>query len=768
MGLAFEPPKVLTEKHQYSPRDRGVTQPNIEPISSEPTRADAATPLQPHGGHIVQFYENEEFLSAAVADFLAEGLERGESVVVIATEEHRAAFVRRLGAKGIDVPKALRMGQFTMLDAAETLRMFMVGDKPDGKRFRDVIGAVLDSCRRRDRLAPVRFFGEMVDQLWKAGNTDGAIQLEDLWNELNATNSFTLLCAYAMGNFYKEIDAKKYRHVCSQHSKVIPSPGREIEEVKAALGVSELEERARSLESEVAFRTEMERRFREALKAAQRAEEQLRINERELTDFFENAPLALNWVGPDGVILRANQAELDLLGYTREEYVGHKVGEFHVDSEAIKAVFDRLSRGETVRSFESQMKCKDGGTKEVVIDANVRWGSTGEFAHTRCFTRDVTDGNRTAELRARLAAIVSSSDDAIVSKTLDGIIQSWNRGAEQIFGYTAAEAIGKHISLIIPQARLSEEDYVIGRLRRGEKIDHFETVRIAKDGREIDVSLTVSPVIDGNGRIIGASKVARDITETVRSRKELQAVLNDAIEAKKSADAANRAKAEFLAAMSHELRTPLNAISGYVQLMLMGVHGPVNSVQQDALLRVEKSQAHLLSLINDVLNFAKVEAGKVNYDVEDVILADAIAEVGQMMEPQFATKQQRYQASIDTRTVVRADQEKLRQILLNLLSNAAKFTPAGGQIILQTRSRKGRGNHRIEVVVSDTGPGIPEDKRDKVFDPFVQVHRGLSDRMGGVGLGLAISRDLARGMGGDLGLEDAPVGARFVLTLPSR
>jgi PAS domain S-box-containing protein len=745
-----------------------VTQPNIEPISSEPTQAEAVAPLQAIGGHIVQFYENEEFLSAAVSDFLAEGLERGESVAVIATEEHRAAFVRRLGAKGIDVPKALRVGQFTMLDAAETLRMFMVGDKPDGRRFREVIGAVLDSCRRRDRLAPVRFFGEMVDQLWKQGNTDGAIQLEDLWNELNATNSFTLLCAYAMGNFLKEIDAKKYRHVCGQHTKVIPSPGREIEDVKAALGVSELEERARSLESEVAFRTEMERRFREALKAAQRAEEQLRINERELTDFFENAPLALNWVGPDGVILRTNQAELSLLGYTREEYVGHKVTEFHVDADAIRSVFDRLSRGETVRSFESQMKCKDGSTKDVTIDANVRWGSNGEFAHTRCFTRDVTDGNRTAELRARLAAIVSSSDDAIVSKTLDGIIKSWNSGAERIFGYTADEAVEKHISLIIPKERLSEEDYVIGRLRRGEKIDHFETVRCGKDGREIDISLTVSPVIDAYGKVIGASKVARDITEAVRSRRELEAALSEAVEAKKSADAANRAKAEFLAAMSHELRTPLNAISGYVQLMLMGVHGPVNTAQQDALQRVEKSQAHLLSLINDVLNFAKVEAGKVNYDVEDVVLADAIAEVGQMMEPQFASKQQRYQASIDTRTVVRADQEKLRQILLNLLSNAAKFTPAGGQIILQTRSKKGRGSHRIEVVVSDTGPGIPEDKRDKVFDPFVQVHRGLSDRMGGVGLGLAISRDLARGMGGDLGLEDASVGARFVLTLPSR
>jgi signal transduction histidine kinase len=160
-----------------------------------------------------------------------------------------------------------------------------------------------------------------------------------------------------------------------------------------------------------------------------------------------------------------------------------------------------------------------------------------------------------------------------------------------------------------------------------------------------------------------------------------------------------------------------------------------------------------------------VEAGKVNYDVEDLLLADVIPEVGQMMEPQFAAKDLRYQASIDTRTVVRADAEKLRQILLNLLSNAAKFTPSGGQVTLQIRSRKGR---LTDIVVADTGPGIPADKRDKVFDPFVQVHRDLSNRLGGVGLGLAISRDLARGMGGDLSLEDSDVGARFVLSLPSR
>jgi PAS domain S-box-containing protein len=747
-----------------------VTQPNIELVSSNTaaTAATAAAPVLPvETGHTVQFYENEDFLAAAVADYLAEGLQRGEHAVVIATEEHRTAFSRRLGVKGIDVQAAVRHGQLTLLDAAETLRMFMVGGRADRKRFREVIEAVLENCYRRDRMAGIRLFGEMVDILWREGNTDGAIRLEELWNEVGEAHSFNLLCAYSIGNFYKAADTEKFREVCAQHSRVLPAHRHtEADELKHATELRELEERTRTLETEIVYRTAIERRFREALLSAQRADEALRINERELTDFFENAPLALNWIGPDGIVLRANQAELDLLGYARDEYIGHHISAFHVDADAIELLLARLATGEIVRSFEARLKCRDGSTKDVLIDANVRWGASGEFAHTRCFTRDITERNRSDELQARLAAIVSSSDDAIIGKTLDGVITSWNRGAELIFGYTPAEAIGRHISLIIPKERLGEEDMVLSRLRRGEKIDHFETVRRRKDGREINISLTVSPIMDSKGRVIGASKVARDVTESVRTRKALEKALQDAVEARAAADAANRAKAEFLAAMSHELRTPLNAISGYVQLLMMGVHGPITHAQEEALRRTEKSQQHLLSLINDVLNFAKVEAGKVNYDVEDVILGDVVVEVWQMIEPQFTAKQLRYQATVDTRTVVRADQEKLRQILLNLLSNAAKFTPAGGQVTLYTRPKEsGKG---VAVVVSDTGPGIPADKRETVFDPFVQVHRGLSERLGGVGLGLAISRDLARGMGGDLTLDESAVGARFVLSLQSR
>ncbi len=246
------------------------------------------------------------------------------------------------------------------------------------------------------------------------------------------------------------------------------------------------------------------------------AEKILSQSERELADFFENASVGLRWVGPDGVILRVNQAELDMLGYSREEYVGRHIAEFHVDQDVIADILRRQSTGETIRDFEARMRRKDGSIKHVLIDSSVKWGEDGQFIHTRCFTRDVTDRKRAEEAQARLAAIIESSQDAIISKTLEGRIVSWNTGAEQIFGYSAEEVIGQPITLLIPPERYDEERMILERLRCGERFEHYETVRITKRGARIDVSLTISPVRDSDGRIIGASKISRDITARKR------------------------------------------------------------------------------------------------------------------------------------------------------------------------------------------------------------------------------------------------------------
>jgi signal transduction histidine kinase len=268
------------------------------------------------------------------------------------------------------------------------------------------------------------------------------------------------------------------------------------------------------------------------------------------------------------------------------------------------------------------------------------------------------------------------------------------------------------------------------------------------------------PVRDAAGAVSAIAVVATDVTELVQARRGADAL-------RAQAEEANAAKSQFLAMMSHELRTPLNAIGGYAQLLELGVHGPILPAQADALARIQSSQQHLLGLINAVLNYARLEAGRVQYDLEPVLLADALREVEALMAGQAHAKGLTLTA-VDVAacaglTAV-ADREKLRQVLLNLLSNAVKFTDAGGRVSMDCAADDGT----VRVAVRDTGRGIPEDQLLRVFEPFVQVGRNFATPDAGTGLGLAISRDLARGMGGDLTVESrVGVGSTFTVTLPA-
>ena len=230
------------------------------------------------------------------------------------------------------------------------------------------------------------------------------------------------------------------------------------------------------------------------------------------------------------------------------------------------------------------------------------------------------------------------------------------------------------------------------------------------------------------------------------------------------AESANRAKSEFLAVMSHELRTPLNAIGGYVQLLELGVYGPVSEEQLDPLARIARSQRHLLGLINDVLNLSRIEAGRVDYAIEEVPVAEIAAHVLPMIEPQLAAKQLRREVRIPVGLVARADREKMQQILLNLLTNAMKFTPPGGEVAVEAGPA---ADGTLLVSVRDSGIGIPPEMLERIFEAFVQVDGTQTRSSEGTGLGLAISRDLARGMGGDLRAEsEVGRGSTFLLSLP--
>lgn len=252
--------------------------------------------------------------------------------------------------------------------------------------------------------------------------------------------------------------------------------------------------------------------------------------------------------------------------------------------------------------------------------------------------------------------------------------------------------------------------------------------------------------------------------ELALTNEELRAVISEARKAWAAADAANRSKAEFLAVMSHELRTPLNSIGGFVDLLEMEMRGPLTEAQRADLARIKRSQQHLLGIINDILNFTRLEATEVKFEIIDVPLRAMMGDLDAMVSSLARAKSLLYESeSPSTKLFTRTDPDKMRQIMINLLSNAVKFTPDGGRIRVYATTNE----RSISIHVEDNGPGIPADKRDAIFEPFVQLDRGLTRTTDGTGLGLAISRGLARGMGADLTLEsEEGVGSTFTLTLP--
>ena len=282
--------------------------------------------------HAVQFYEAEEFLDDAVADFFAEGLKAGHPAIMIATDTHRDGFHNSLKRKGFDG------GRITDRDARQTLATFMDGSMPDEAAFRGSVGALIAKSANGGGPASIRAYGEMVDLLWRDGNPEGAIRLEELWNDLLREEQFSLLCAYPMGNFYKEAHCDGFDRVCGTHSHVIPAGFNAGEDDARAREIATLRQRAGALAAEVEHRKELERALRESLATRREAEEALRRSERELKDFVENATVGLHWVAGDGTILWANNAELKLLGYDRKEYVGRNIGEFHADQDVIEGI----------------------------------------------------------------------------------------------------------------------------------------------------------------------------------------------------------------------------------------------------------------------------------------------------------------------------------------------------------------------------------------------------------------------------------------------
>jgi len=361
------------------------------------------------------------------------------------------------------------------------------------------------------------------------------------------------------------------------------------------------------------------------------------------------------------------------------------------------------------------------------------------------------------QARAFLASIVESSDDSIIGTDLEGTILSWNGGAERLWGYSAAEAIGRHITMLFLPERRADHLLSLARIQHQERVERFESVRVRKDGQAIDVSVILSPIRDDHGQLRGVSAIYRDITKHKRADAEL-------LQAKEAAEAASRAKSEFLANMSHEIRTPMNGIMGMLDVAL---DLDLDAELRDYLETARGSATALLVILNDILDFSKVEAGRLELEETSLpvatIVHEAVSAVAVLAETKGVHLRQKIDPSLPS--VLLGDPTRLRQVLVNLINNAIKFTERGSVEVRASVQRVDASAVVVEFSVADTGIGMSAEQKKVIFDAFRQDDGSTTRCYGGTGLGLSISQRLVSLMGGNLCVESQPgEGSRFHFT----
>ncbi len=428
---------------------------------------------------------------------------------------------------------------------------------------------------------------------------------------------------------------------------------------------------------------------------------------------------------------------MEKMGFDSKNYEGKHLSETGPREryEATKHLYERVLKGER---FSDERTAANGEIYTVhFIPLKTE---DGDVEAGLIIALDITDIKQAEERSAKLAAIVESSDDAIISKTFDSIVTSWNNSAQRTFGYTAEEMIGQSILKLIPEDRLEEEPQIIARLKKGERVEHFETKRVTKDGRLLDVSLTISPIKDTQGKVIGVSKIARDITE----KKQEETRKND-----------------FIAMVSHELKTPLTSMKSYVQVLLAKEKKDGDSFKINALTRADVQAKKMTSMIQDFLSLARLEDGKITINKEVFDLQPLAEEI--INDAKILTSIQSIQLEHAADVRIYADRDKIGQVLTNLVSNAIKYSPKGGNI---TVGCERINDGKVIIYVSDEGVGINNEDQKKLFDRFYRVRNEKVKTISGFGIGLYLVSEILKYHNSKIEVEsEEGKGSRFYFIL---
>jgi two-component system sensor kinase FixL len=503
------------------------------------------------------------------------------------------------------------------------------------------------------------------------------------------------------------------------------------------------------------------------------AEERLSESEEHYRNVAETATDAIITTDEEGVITFVNRAAERIFGYASADLFGLKIAMLmpdylrHVHEASLKTY---IATGNRQLEYWEPMTLaglrKEG--KEIPVELSVSRFTKNDKHVFTCIVRDITERKQAQESLLRLAAIVESSSDAIMGTALDGTIFTWNPGAEKLFGYSAGEAIGRHIGMLVPPDREHEVVQILGRIGRLESTENYETACLNKGGTHIDVSITVSPIQDSAGEIIGASRIARDITEQKQAEARLKALAADLLHS-------NRELQDFASVASHDLQEPLRKIQTFADDLAENSTSTLSDENRDTLKRIQNAAGRLQALINDLLSLSRISSRALPFVRVD--LSDVAREV--LSDLEVRIKETGGRVVLSEIPTIEAEPLQMRQLFQNLVGNALKFNSPGRAPIVSIHgeligaeegpaggSREAQAQQLCQITFEDNGIGFDEKYVDRIFAMFQRLH-GRS-KYEGTGMGLAICRRIAEHHGGNITARSIPgTGSTFTVTIPT-